>query len=116
MMTPRGVFGAAFLAATGGLAGIVAGLATGNVPLAVAGAVVVMGAFLAPAVADWREAEARRRGGSSADVEPGSDMRPDIQRLLSEIKAYYAGRESGPDGGRRFQERVVAEDSPGWER
>jgi hypothetical protein len=43
-------------------------------------------------------------------------VRPEIQEMLSEIKAYYARPEGEREGGGRFRELVAADDSPGWDR
>jgi hypothetical protein len=37
-------------------------------------------------------------------------MRPEIQKLLSEIKACYAGWQGVPESGRRFRELVATDD------
>jgi hypothetical protein len=125
MITPKGVAGTAMIAAIGGLAAAIGGVVTGNVPLAVAGFAVVLGANLAPAVADWwavharHEASCQRERERAASV-AGRDVQPDIQEQLAEVKSYYARSARSLESGEgRFQELVSlnsALDPPGWDR
>ena len=117
-MAPKVVFGAAFLAAIGGVVAMVAGMTTGNLPLAFAGCAVVMGAHLAPAVADWWAVQARiqaadrRNGEDAASVQPVHDVQPDIKETLDDLKAYYARSNSALEGGGRYQALVASADEP----
>jgi hypothetical protein len=62
------------IAAIGGVVAMVAGMATGNVPLAVAGVAVVMGAMLAPAMADLRAVNARHEAACQRERAAGANF------------------------------------------
>jgi hypothetical protein len=121
MKTARRIAAAKALAVVAGVATVVLGVATGNWAVAVIAAAALSGAGLLAAVADMRAVDARSeaarmRDQTSAGIEPGMDVQPDIKQRLSEIKAYYARLEGEREGGGRFRELVAADDSPGWDR
>jgi hypothetical protein len=118
MKTARRIAAMKAMSVIAGLATVVLGIATGNVTMVFAAAVVVAGAGLLAAYTDLREVEARSeaarmRNQTSAAIEPERDVQLDIQERLSQIKAYYARVECEPEGGERFRELVSAEGSPG---
>jgi hypothetical protein len=120
MKTAKRIAAAKAMTVVAGLATVVLGIATGNWPVVMIAAAVISGAGLLAAVADLRASEARceaaRQNQRSAGIEPGREVQPDFKERLASIKACYARLECEPEGGGRFQERVAAEDGPGWDR
>jgi hypothetical protein len=120
MKTARRIAAAKAVTAIAGLVMIGSAIATGNLAVLMIAAVVTAGAGLLAAVADLRATEARceaarMRNQTSAGIEAGREVQPEIQERLSQISAYYARLESEPEGGGRFRELVSA-DAPGWDR
>lgn len=114
------------VAAIGGLVGLGIGIASGSVPIVVAASVVIFGAGLLPAVADWCQATAaveairleNHQQAATATpercVEPQMSSREDAE---ARIKAYYVRLMNEPyTGSGRFQERVSADDQADRER
>jgi hypothetical protein len=119
------------VAATGfavicGFVGVAVAVGTGSVPVAVAGYVLILGAGLLPAVADWCQAnaavEAIRRQykeGTAVDApQRGVESQtPAREEAEARIKAYYARLAWEPDTGPgRFPERLSVEAQLGRER
>src|SRR5262245_7550844 len=98
-----------------GVAGLIAvgsAIATGNWPVVMIAAAVISGAGLLAAFADmWaveaRSEAARIRNQTSAGIEPGRDVQPQVHQELAELEAYYARlRTASEIASGRFQELV----------
>jgi hypothetical protein len=118
MKTARRIAATKALVAIAGLVAVGSAIATGNWPVLIIAAAAIGGAGLLAAWSDMRAVEARceatrMRNETSAVIEPGRDVEPDIQDTLADLKTYYArsarSLESGEGG---FRERVTSSDNP----
>jgi hypothetical protein len=122
MKTARRIAAMKALAAVAGLVAVGSAIATGNVAVVMIAAAAIGGAGLLAAWSDMRAVEARceatrMRNETSAVIEPGRDVQPDIQDTLADLKTYYArsarSLESGEGG---FQDLVSSSMDPaGWD-
>lgn len=105
MKTARRIAAAKAVAVMAGLATMVLGVATGNLPVVFAAAAVFCGAGLLAAVADIRETEARceatgRLHQMESAVEQGRCREQSIEERMAELRRYYAASIVGTASGR----------------
>jgi hypothetical protein len=118
MKTARRIAATKALVASAGLVVVGSAIATGNWPVLMIAAAAIGGAGLLAAWSDMRAVEARceatrMRNETSAVIEPGRDVQPDIQDTLADLKTYYARSARSLESGEgRFQERVSSAVKP----